>query len=77
MTLRELLAVNAGELEPREFQIATLMARGQTNLEIADELGIAYKTVKNNCARIWYKLGVFNSGHARDLRNQARAEVLP
>jgi DNA-binding NarL/FixJ family response regulator len=77
MNLQQLLAENAGELEPREFQIATLISRGRTNQEIANELGIAYKTVKNNCARIWPKLGVFESGHARDLRNQARAEVLP
>jgi DNA-binding NarL/FixJ family response regulator len=77
MTLAQLFAENAGELEPREFQICTLMARGRTNQEIADELGIAFKTVKNNCARIWPKLGVFDPEHARDLRNQARAEKQP
>ena len=76
MTLTQLLA-ETSDLEPREFQIATLMARGRTNQEIADELSIKFKTVKNNASRIWIKLGVFDVGHARDLRNRARAEVLP
>jgi DNA-binding NarL/FixJ family response regulator len=79
MTIAQLLAEHAGDLEPREFQIATLMARGRTNQEIADELSIAFKTVKNNVSKIWYKLGVFDVAYARNLRTQARGDskVLP
>jgi DNA-binding NarL/FixJ family response regulator len=79
MTLAQLLAENAGDLEPREFQIATLMARGRTNQEISNELSIAFKTVKNNVSKIWYKPGVFDVAYARNLRTQARADsrVLP
>ena len=74
MNLRTLITDNASSLEPREFQIATMMARGKTNQEIATELSLAYKTIKNNCSRIWPKLGVFDGTHAKDLRRMARAE---
>ena len=77
MILAQLLAENANNLELREFQIATMMVRGYTNQEIADQLGIAFKTVKNVVSKIWPKLGVHDTGHARGLRNQARSETQP
>jgi two-component system nitrate/nitrite response regulator NarP len=46
------------ELTPRERSIATLVARGQTNREIAAELGIGEGTVKIHLHRIFQKLGV-------------------
>lgn len=76
MTLIQLLA-ETSDLEPREFQIASLMAQGRTNQEIADELSLNIKTVKNRVSVIWPKLGIFDGMQARDLRNKARAEVRP
>lgn len=45
-------------LSEREEEIMQLVVRGHSNREIADELVIAYKTVKNHLNRIYTKLGV-------------------
>jgi two-component system, NarL family, response regulator DevR len=45
-------------LSSREEQILTLVAQGLTNREIADELGVAEKTVKNAVSHILTKLQV-------------------
>jgi DNA-binding NarL/FixJ family response regulator len=46
------------ELTPRELEVFTLIARGMSNHEIADELVVSETTVKTHVARVLMKLGV-------------------
>jgi DNA-binding CsgD family transcriptional regulator len=50
-------AANHG-LSAREAEVMSLIAGGQTNGEIAAQLFLAEKTVKNHVRRIYAKLGV-------------------
>lgn len=45
------------DLSPREAQVMGCVARGLRNTEIAEELGVTVKTVKNHVNRIFGKLG--------------------
>jgi DNA-binding NarL/FixJ family response regulator len=45
-------------LTPRETEVLTLMARGLSNAELADELVLSQATVKTHVKRILAKLGV-------------------
>jgi DNA-binding NarL/FixJ family response regulator len=45
-------------LTPRELDVLRLMASGSSNKEIADALGTAEATVKNQASAIFLKLGV-------------------
>ncbi|MFE1949383.1 response regulator [Streptomyces sp. NPDC059524] len=45
------------QLSPRERQVLTLVARGLTNTEIADTLGLSPLTAKTHVSRIMGKLG--------------------
>jgi DNA-binding CsgD family transcriptional regulator len=45
-------------LTPREREVASLIARGLTNAEIARELGIGFATVKDHVHNILGRLGV-------------------
>lgn len=47
-------------LSPMEHRVAELVARGQTNLEIAAELGIVERTVKAHLTAIYGKMHVGN-----------------
>jgi DNA-binding NarL/FixJ family response regulator len=51
-------------LTQTELRVLQLVAAGQTTVEIAEELFIAEKTVKNHLANIFRKLGVKNRSHA-------------
>ncbi|CQD20403.1 two component LuxR family transcriptional regulator [Mycobacterium lentiflavum] len=51
-------AVSIDELTPRERDVLTLIAKGHTNAEIADELFISGLTVKTHIGRIFTKLGL-------------------
>jgi two-component system invasion response regulator UvrY len=57
-----LQAVSSGpplqQLTGRELEILRLLAQGRSMTEIADALGIGYKTVANACTGIKAKLGV-------------------
>ena len=59
-------------LTPRELEVLKLICVGQTNGEIADELGIAIGTVKFYTGQIYGKLGVRNRvtavARARELK---------
>jgi two-component system invasion response regulator UvrY len=46
------------DLTDRDLEIMRLLAEGMTLSEIADALGIGYKTVANACSNIKAKLGV-------------------
>jgi len=45
-------------LTARELEILRLLGRGKSLTAIADALGVAYKTVANNCSHMKVKLGV-------------------
>jgi DNA-binding NarL/FixJ family response regulator len=51
-------------LTQTELRVLQLVAAGQTTVEIAEELFVADKTVKNHLANIYRKLGVKNRSHA-------------
>lgn len=46
------------QLTPRDLEIIRLLARGRSLGEIADALGLGYKTIANTCTQIKSKLGV-------------------
>ncbi len=47
-----------GQLSPREMEIMRQLAGGASLAEIADALGVGYKTVANTASQIKLKLGV-------------------
>jgi DNA-binding NarL/FixJ family response regulator len=47
-----------GELSRRDLEILRLLGEGRSLQQIADALGLSYKTVANTCSRIKLKLGV-------------------
>jgi DNA-binding NarL/FixJ family response regulator len=49
---------SVAQLAPRELEILRLLAAGRSLGEIADALGLGYKTIANNCTIIKSKLGV-------------------
>ncbi len=49
---------NAPRLSPREREVATLIGRGLSNRQIADDLSISIATVERHVANIFNKLGV-------------------
>ncbi|TPH17117.1 response regulator transcription factor [Litorilituus lipolyticus] len=54
-----------------QFKVLNLMSSGHTNKQIARELNIAEKTVKNHVSAIFSKLNVNNRTQASNLFNQA------
>jgi len=56
----------------REMHILSMSAQGYSNKEIAEALGIAYQTVKNNFSKLMSKLGAKNNAHALLLAMQSR-----
>ncbi|GAB4068492.1 response regulator transcription factor [Ancylobacter sonchi] len=46
-----------GDVTPRELQMLALLADGRDYTQIADELGVSYKTVANTCSQLKTKLG--------------------
>jgi two-component system response regulator NreC len=53
--------MGGGSLTAREREVLQLIARGHKNREIADELGIAIKTVETHRTKIMQKLDLHNS----------------
>lgn len=58
------------ELTPRELEILTLIAQGANNREIAAQLYIAEKTVKNHITNILGRLGVRDRTQAAIVANR-------
>ncbi len=54
-------------LDDREIDLLMMVAEGLTNREIADQLGLAEKTIRNTMTMLWSRLGV---------RNRVQAAVL-
>jgi DNA-binding CsgD family transcriptional regulator len=48
----------AGELTPRQLQVAALVAEGMTNRQIAERLGIEERSAEGHVERIRLRLGV-------------------
>jgi len=46
------------DLSERDLEIMRLLAKGLTLAEVADALGVAYKTIANACSQIKARLGV-------------------
>jgi non-specific serine/threonine protein kinase len=53
---REQEAVNSGELTPREWEIARLVARGYSNRQIGIELVVSKRTVDTHVSHVLGKL---------------------
>jgi DNA-binding NarL/FixJ family response regulator len=53
-----------GSLTAREREVLNLLARGRSNSDIAQELFITNKTVKNHLSRIYEKIGVHSRAEA-------------
>jgi DNA-binding NarL/FixJ family response regulator len=52
------------DLSPQEYNVLQLIARGETNKEIALTLNVGIQTVKNHTRNIYQKLGVGNRTEA-------------
>lgn len=59
------------ELTPRELEVLTLMAQGESNETIAEELVVSPKTVRNYVSRIYSKLAVKSRAQAIVLAREA------
>jgi len=53
-----------GSLTAREREVLNLLARGKSNRDIAEELFITNKTVKNHLSRVYEKLDVHSRAEA-------------
>lgn len=51
-------APSSGDLTPTEQRVASLVAEGRTNREVAAALHLSERTVEGNLSRIYSKLGV-------------------
>lgn len=60
------------QLSPREFEILRLLGEGKNMSEIAEALGVAYKTVANTCSTMKTKLGMTRTADLIRLSLEAR-----
>ncbi len=59
-------------LSPQEQRVLALIAEGRTNKEVASEMGLAEKTVKNYLSTVFEKLHVTRRAHAAALYVQQK-----
>jgi DNA-binding NarL/FixJ family response regulator len=59
------------ELTEREREVLSLIAAGRENAEIARELGVSTKTVRNHASNIFMKLQVAHRAQAIVLAREA------
>ena len=62
------------ELTKRELEILRLVQRGLRNREIAQQMGVEEKTVKNHINSIYSKLGIANRVEAMAARVEGYPE---
>ncbi|MDP6224932.1 MAG: response regulator transcription factor, partial [Anaerolineales bacterium] len=62
-------------LTPRETEVLCLLAKGQPNRTIAQELVVCEKTVKTHVSNILSKLDVRNRTHA--VRRARQLDLIP
>ncbi len=65
--VRERLATDAVDLTPRETELMILLARGLTNKDMAAELHLSPRTVRNQLHSLFAKLGVHRRAEAAAL----------
>jgi len=53
------------KLSPRQYEVAKLAARGFSNQEIANQMGIKCMTVRHYIQMVYAKIGTYK-GHGRD-----------
>lgn len=58
LVLQSSTPASLAQLAPRDLEILRHLAAGRSLGEIADALGLGYKTIANNCSLIKTKLGV-------------------
>jgi DNA-binding NarL/FixJ family response regulator len=58
MALQGGAGTSIGQLTARELEIMRLLAAGRGLADIAEQLGVRYKTIANGCTQIKSKLGV-------------------
>ncbi len=63
------------DLAPREREIATLCAAGESHEEISTKLEISVNTIKATMRRVYVKLGISGAGAGRRLMAR-RKELL-
>ncbi len=66
--VRAFTAREGSALSPRQHEVASLAARGHSNLEIARAFSISHKTVEKHLASVFHKLGISSR---RELRRRA------
>ncbi len=66
---------NFADLTEREREILTLIARGQSNAEIAETLTISVKTVRNHASNIFSKLQVADRAQAAIIAKDAGLDL--
>ncbi|WP_298012998.1 response regulator [uncultured Aquabacterium sp.] len=64
-------------LTPREMEVLTWVARGKTNRDIADILGMSHRTVNKHLEHIFEKLGVETRAAAAALASPVLAHRAP
>ena len=62
-------------LSPQEQRVLALIAEGRTNKEVANEMGLAEKTVKNYLSTIFEKLHVTRRAQAAVYYTQSRGQT--
>jgi DNA-binding CsgD family transcriptional regulator len=64
---RRLAVSGTASLTPSEFRVATLVARGLTNRQVAQSLFVSVKTVEGHLAHIYDKLSITSRRQIKDL----------
>ncbi len=62
--------LDSAALTPRETEVLTWLAKGKTNRDIADILGMSHRTVNKHLEHIYEKLGVETRAAAAALANR-------
>ena len=61
---RRRVSAGEGALSPRERQILVMIAAGEDNQSIAQELSLSVETIKANVRKVLVKMGARNRTHA-------------